>query len=97
MSTLDKREDEKAARNQPCGETSAGAEVFAGLDAEPSGALTRDEFCGRFVSQMLSVAGNEDGLAEYAAQAAAAAWEDPLMREDGPEECALTDMSYWED
>lgn len=67
--------------------------------------LSREDFCARFKTRMLAVAGPlfaQDGpdgpesVADYAAQAASTYWDDPVQREEGPEACAETDISYWE-
>jgi len=62
--------------------------------------LTQEEFCTRFKAHMLKRAGPtfDDGesIAEYADDAATAYWEDEgWLRDQGPEECADADMSYW--
>lgn len=66
-----------------------------------SDAITKEEFIRRFVDHMIKQAGetDEDGnsLRAYATEAATACWEDPAYRDDGPEECADADMSYWGD
>ena len=61
--------------------------------------ISKDEFVRRFVAEMLRVAGStfDDGssIEEYAKETAPTYWEDESQREDGPEECARSDMSYW--
>lgn len=66
--------------------------------------LTSDEFCARFKARMLARCAPrttfDDGesIAEYADQTAPTYFkEDGWLRDQGPEECADTDMSYWED
>lgn len=63
--------------------------------------LTEAEFRDRFVERMLArtggVDGNGDSVIDYAKEAALGYWEDDDMREEGPEECADADLSYWED
>ena len=63
--------------------------------------ITLEEFCERFKARMLERAGPtfDDGesIADYADEAAPAYFEDAAQREDGPEECADADMSYWGD
>ncbi len=65
------------------------------------GELTRAEFCRRFIAEMLRLAGNKfrDGasIAKYAAEIGSTYWDDPDQRDDGPEACAESDISYWED
>lgn len=62
--------------------------------------LTREEFCERFKAEMLRISGptfsDGDSVAEYADDAAPTYWDEPALRDDGPEECARTDISYWE-
>lgn len=62
-------------------------------------AMPLDEFVQRFKARMLSVAGTkfDDGesIADYADETAPTYWEEKGQREDGPEECADSDMSYW--
>lgn len=60
--------------------------------------MTKEEFCARFRARMLTYGKTfDDGtsIAEYADETAPTYWEDPLNREDGPEECADADASYW--
>jgi hypothetical protein len=61
--------------------------------------VTKDEFCQRFKERMHERAGTyfDDGgsIAEYAVEVAPSYWDDEVMREDGPEDCADADMSYW--
>ena len=61
--------------------------------------LTKEEFCARFKARMIERAGEtfEDGtsIAEYADTTGPTYWDDPHEREDGPEDCADADMSYW--
>jgi hypothetical protein len=68
-------------------------------DAE--GLLACPEFCARFKARMLARVGDtfEDGgsIAEYADMAALAYFDDPKQRDEGPEECADADISYWGD
>lgn len=64
--------------------------------------ITREQFCERFKARMIARTGEtfDDGssIAEYAAEAAPSYWEDDgWLRDQGPEECADADMSYWED
>lgn len=63
--------------------------------------MTKEEFCARFKTRMLAVAGEtfQDGesIAEYADEVAPTYWEDEQQRADGPEECADSDISYWGD
>lgn len=63
-------------------------------------AITRDEFIERFVARMMALTGGFDGngepIADYARDTAEAAYDDEWQREEGPEACVDTDMSYWE-
>jgi hypothetical protein len=59
--------------------------------------MTRDRFVARFTAWMTEHAPFktfDDGtsVADYAADAALAYWEDPV---GSPEECAESDMEYW--
>lgn len=60
----------------------------------------REAFCGRFVAEMMRALpvydGSEAELREYAEEIAPTYYDDPDMRIDGPEECALSDIFYWE-
>lgn len=62
--------------------------------------LTRDEFCERFVSQMMAslsiYAGTEAELTAYAWEIAPTYWEDEDQRSEGPEACAEADIGEWE-
>lgn len=73
------------------------------MSGEP---MSREEFCARFKVRMLAVAGPffaqegpdaPDSVEEYADQIAPTYWDDPSQRANGPEACAETDISYWED
>jgi hypothetical protein len=62
----------------------------------------REKWCQQFVEHMCRRAPFPDfddgtSVREYAEQAAPTYWEDPDQREDGPEECADADISYWGD
>ena len=63
--------------------------------------ITKDEFCARFVARMMASMDRYDGseaeLREYAEHIAPTYWDDPNVRVYGPEECASTDISYWEE
>lgn len=63
--------------------------------------ITREEFIERFVKHMVAEAGetfrNGESIREYAEMTAPTYFDDPYQREEGPEECADADMSYWED
>ena len=65
--------------------------------AEPN--MTKEEFCARFKARMIAVAGEklDDGtiVADYADEVALTYYDEPHQREEGPEECADADMSYW--
>lgn len=64
---------------------------------------TLEEFCARFKARMVAVAGPRDdtgdpsGVERYADQVAPTYFAEPDQREEGPEACADTDISYWED
>lgn len=65
-----------------------------------SAALTKEEFCARFVARMTKTApfsAFDDGTSveDYAKETAPSYWEDEWQRAEGPEECADADMSYW--
>jgi hypothetical protein len=75
------------SQSQPCGEASAGAEVFAGQDAEPSGHYTPDEArVAKWIVKRSGIGGGDDPigflLASYdhmraerdTAQSAVTAW-----------------------
>lgn len=61
--------------------------------------MAEDEFTARFVAEMLNIAGPvfADGgsVADYARETAPSYFEDDFGM--SPEECASTDISYWED
>lgn len=63
--------------------------------------IAKDEFCARFITRMMASLdrydGSEDELREYAKEIAPTYWDDPDMRAEGPEKCASTDISYWEE
>ena len=63
--------------------------------------LTEAEFCARFVTEMMTAASQYDGtdaeLRAYAEETAPTYFEDKDQRADGPEECARSDISYWEE
>jgi hypothetical protein len=71
------------------------------LPAEAMIDPTLGEFCARFKARMITRAGEtfEDGdsVAEYADMVAPSYFDDPMMRDEGPEECADADISYWGD
>jgi len=59
------------------------------------------EFCARFKARMLKRAGptfdDGDSIADYADETAPSYFAEPYQREEGPEACADSDMSYWEE
>ncbi len=63
--------------------------------------ITREEFVARFKAHMLRRAGQatfDDGgsIADYAEEVGPTYFEqDGWLRNQGPEECADADMSYW--
>lgn len=63
--------------------------------------MEESEFCSRFVARMLAVAGSEfadgESVEAYAREVAPSYFETDWQREMGPEECADTDISYWEE
>lgn len=69
--------------------------------AAEAAAMSKEEFCARFKARMLFIAGErfDDGgsVAEYADNTAPTYFDNPDQRSDGPEYCAETDVSYWED
>lgn len=64
------------------------------------GALTEREFCDRFVAEMMTAApiyeGTPEELRAYAEEAAPSYFAEEWQREMGPEECAQSDIDYWE-
>lgn len=62
--------------------------------------MDKDEFVRRFKARVLKVATTfDDGssVAEYADEVAPTYWENADQRAEGPEECAMADVSYWGD
>jgi hypothetical protein len=68
--------------------------------------ITKAEFCARFKTRMLAVAGEHfaqegpdapESVADYADQSAPSYFDTDWQREEGPEACADADISYWED
>lgn len=71
--------------------------------------ITEEEFCARFKTKLLAIVGpvyfqdGDDGqreecsTASYADEVAPTYWAEPCQREEGPEECAIADHSYWEE
>jgi hypothetical protein len=63
--------------------------------------VTEEQFCARFVAQMMKALpnfdGSEDELRSYAEETAPTYYAEPWQRVEGPEECARTDVSYWEE
>ncbi|WP_376856037.1 hypothetical protein [Brevundimonas faecalis] len=61
--------------------------------------ITKEEFCDRFVTEMMKAApifdSTTDELLAYADEIAPSYWETEWQREDGPEACAQADISYW--
>ena len=62
--------------------------------------MTEAEFIERFADRVVEIAGThfDDGesIEIYARMVAPTYWADPDMRDDGPEECAESELSYWE-
>lgn len=62
--------------------------------------INKDEFCRRFVEEMMTArsiyGGTEAELRTYANQASETYWDEPDQRSEGPEECARSDIGYWE-
>lgn len=62
--------------------------------------MTEADFTQRFTKHCLAQCGFthfDDGVSveDYCADVAKSYWSDPHYRDDGPEECAESDMSYW--
>lgn len=62
--------------------------------------MTKEQWIAAYVKHTLETAGFthfEDGASveEYAKECAEAAYADQMYREEGPEACADSDMSYW--
>lgn len=62
--------------------------------------ITKDQWVAAYVKHTLETAGFthfDDGASveEYAKECAEAAYSDALFRDEGPEACAESDMSYW--
>lgn len=62
--------------------------------------MDKVEFIRRFTAEAIRLAGFthfDDGMAvsEYCADVAPSYISDPLYREEGPEACAESDVSYW--
>ena len=69
-------------------------------EAHMSGKMTETEFTKRFTARCLEMSGLthfDDGMSveEYCSEVAKSYYQDPQYREDGPELCADSDMSYW--
>ena len=58
-----------------------------------------EEFCARFKARMLERAGEQfddgESIADYAEATAPTYFEIDEWRDEGPEDCADADMSYW--
>ncbi|GEP00512.1 hypothetical protein [Methylobacterium haplocladii] len=66
----------------------------------PEPTPNKAEFCRRFVAYMVKRAGfthfdDDKSVEEYAQETAPTYWADKDQRQEGPEECADADMSYW--
>ena len=64
--------------------------------------MQKDEFCTRFIAHMVKMAPFQtfdDGgtVREYAEATAPTYFDDPLFRVDGPEQCAESDITCWDD
>lgn len=63
--------------------------------------MTKEQFVGRFVAEMMTAApiydGSADELRAYAEEVAPTYYDEEWQREDGPEACAQADISYWEE
>lgn len=83
------------------GLTDEGKRMVAEYAAEKTAnlAIPKEEFCARFKAHMLKMTGEkfDDGesIADYADATAPSYWEDAEQRQDGPEECADSDIGYW--
>lgn len=63
--------------------------------------MTEQEFCDRFVAAMLRIVGPKDAEGEdveaYARETAPSYFEEQYQRDgETPEDCAASDVSYWE-
>jgi hypothetical protein len=61
--------------------------------------IPEHEFRDRFVKQMLSICPQPPSqeTKDYADMVWRTYWENEDQRDDGPEECAYSDVSYWEE
>lgn len=63
--------------------------------------LTEAEFCARFVAEMMTYApvytGPAEDLRAYAEEIAPVYYAEEWQRANGPEECAASDVGYWEE
>lgn len=63
--------------------------------------MTEEEFCARFVAEMMKAAPIYDGTPEelraYAEEIAPTYFETDWQRAEGPEACAGSDVGYWEE
>lgn len=59
--------------------------------------MTEQEFCTRFVAEMMNIAVEDDfgELRKYAEETAPTYWADEDQRAEGPEACAQADVGYW--
>jgi len=62
--------------------------------------MTLEEFTQRFTAEAKRLAGFDtfdDGVTveDYCKDVAASYYADPIYRDDGPEGCAESDVSYW--
>jgi hypothetical protein len=62
--------------------------------------ITQDEFIRRFTAEAKRLAGFktfDDGVQvdDYCKEVARSYFADPLYRDEGPEACAESDVSYW--
>lgn len=65
-----------------------------------SESMSLEEFTSRFTAEAKRIAGIEtfdDGTSvdDYCREVAASYHADPIYRDDGPEACAESDVSYW--
>lgn len=63
--------------------------------------LSQEDFCARFVIEMMTAAAIYDGteaeLRAYAEEIAPTYFGDDWQRAEGPEACAQSDIGYWEE
>ena len=62
--------------------------------------LTKEEFCRRFKAHLISLKGDTfadgESIAGYADETGPTYWEDQHQDGETPEDCAESDIDYWE-